>query len=43
MGRNDDPLNPWWYIKIPKQNGNCWIWGMTTKTTGPVDNIPIVK
>ena len=43
IGRNDDPNNPWWYIKIPNQTGNCWLWGMTATTTGNVDDLPIVR
>ena len=43
LGRNDDLKNPWWYIKIPDQNGNCWLWGMTARLTGTVEEIPIVK
>jgi hypothetical protein len=42
VGRNDVPGNPWWYIKIPDSNENCWLWGMTSKTTGRVKEIPIV-
>ena len=43
VGRNEDPNNPWWYIKIPNTGGNCWLWGMTTTTTGNLDEIPIIK
>ena len=43
IGRNNDPNNPWWYVKIPDQDGNCWLWGMTTTTTGNVDDLPIVR
>jgi hypothetical protein len=43
VGRNDDLKNPWWYIKIPNLSGNCWLWGMTAKMTGAVEQIPIVK
>lgn len=42
LGRNGDPKNPWWYIKIPNLSGNCWLWGMTATTTGNVDQIPIL-
>jgi hypothetical protein len=43
LGKNDDPGNPWWYIKIPDSNDTCWLWGMTAKITGTVEEIPIVK
>ena len=43
VGRNDDLKNPWWYIKIPNLSSNCWLWGMTAKMTGAVEQIPIVK
>jgi len=42
LGRNADPANPWWYIKIPNQNANCWLWGMTTKMAGNLNDIPII-
>jgi hypothetical protein len=41
--RNDDLKNPWWYIKIPNLSGNCWLWGMTARMTGAIEQIPIVK
>lgn len=43
VGRNDDPNNPWWYIKIPNRSGNCWLWGMTASTTGNVNDLPVIK
>jgi cellulose synthase/poly-beta-1,6-N-acetylglucosamine synthase-like glycosyltransferase len=43
VGRNADPINPWWYVKIPETDGNCWLWGMTTTMTGNFEEIPIVK
>src|SRR6266511_2066098 len=43
LGRNDDPKNPWWYVKIPDQSGNCWLWGMTAKMTGTLEEIPIIQ
>ena len=43
LGRNEDPNNPWWYIKIPGQGGNCWLWGRTATTDGDVDGLPVVK
>ncbi len=43
LGRNDNPKNPWWYVKIPDQSGNCWLWGMTATMNGNVDEIPIVR
>ncbi len=43
LGRNEDPNNPWWYIKIPDQDGNCWLWGRTATTDGDVDGLPVVK
>jgi hypothetical protein len=42
VGKNADPINPWWYIRIPDQDGYCWLWGMTATMTGSVDAIPIV-
>ncbi len=42
VGRNGDPNNPWWYIKIPNLSGNCWLWGLTATTTGNVDQLPIL-
>jgi len=42
LGRNADLTNPWWYIKIPNQNAHCWLWGLTTKLTGNLDDIPII-
>jgi hypothetical protein len=38
LGRNDNPKNPWWYVKIPDQSGNCWLWGMTATMNGNVDD-----
>jgi len=43
LGRNDDSQNPWWYVKMPGQSGNCWLWGMTATMSGNVDEIPIVR
>jgi hypothetical protein len=43
LGRNEDLANPWWYIKIPDDGGNCWLWGMTTNLTGTLEEIPIVR
>jgi hypothetical protein len=43
LGRNEDLTNPWWYVKIPDQSGNCWLWGMTATMSGDVDEIPIVR
>jgi hypothetical protein len=43
LGRNEDLANPWWYIKIPDEGGNCWLWGMTTDMTGTLEEIPIVR
>jgi cellulose synthase/poly-beta-1,6-N-acetylglucosamine synthase-like glycosyltransferase len=42
VGRNNDPNNPWWYIKIPNSSENCWLWGMTATTTGNVDKVPVI-
>jgi cellulose synthase/poly-beta-1,6-N-acetylglucosamine synthase-like glycosyltransferase len=42
VGKNDDALNPWWYVKLPDSSGNCWLWGMTATTAGPVDDLPIL-
>lgn len=43
VGRNDDPKNPWWYVKLPEQDRSCWLWGRTSTTSGNVDGVPIVK
>jgi hypothetical protein len=43
VGRNDDPNNPWWYVKIPDQDRKCWLWGQTSTTTGDVEGLPIIK
>ena len=43
VGKNDDPANPWWYVKIPDQDGYCWLWGLTATMSGNVDEIPIVR
>jgi hypothetical protein len=43
VGRNEDLTNPWWYVKIPETDGNCWLWGMTATMTGNIEEIPIVK
>lgn len=43
VGRNEDPNNPWWYVEIPDQGRNCWLWSKTTTTTGNVDGLPIIK
>jgi hypothetical protein len=43
IGRNDDPNNPWWYVNISAQQGNCWLWGKSVTTSGNLDAVPIVK
>jgi cellulose synthase/poly-beta-1,6-N-acetylglucosamine synthase-like glycosyltransferase len=43
LGRNDDPVNPWWYVKIPDGSGYCWVWSMTTTMDGKIEDIPIVQ
>jgi hypothetical protein len=43
VGKNDDPINPWWYIKIPDSKSYCWLWGMTSKMNGKLEDIPIVR
>jgi hypothetical protein len=43
VGRNEDPNNPWWYVKIPGQDGSCWLWGKTITTTGNLDGVPTIK
>ncbi len=42
VGKNDNPGNRWWYVKIPDSGGRCWLWGMAAKLTGPEADIPIV-
>ena len=41
LGRNADINNPWWYVKIPNSNENCWLWGLTSRLNGKVGDIPI--
>jgi hypothetical protein len=43
VGRNADLNNPWWYVKIPNSNAYCWLWGMTSRTTGNVEEVPIIE
>jgi hypothetical protein len=43
LGRNDDPNNPWWYVNISAEKGNCWLWGKAVTTSGNLDALPIVK
>jgi cellulose synthase/poly-beta-1,6-N-acetylglucosamine synthase-like glycosyltransferase len=43
LGRNDDLVNPWWYIRIPDQGGNCWLWSMTATMNGNINEIPIIR
>jgi hypothetical protein len=43
VGRNEDVVNPWWYIRVPESSEHCWLWGMTATLTGTVDEIPIVR
>jgi len=40
-GRNDDLINPWWYVKVPDTDDHCWLWGMTATMTGTLEDIPI--
>jgi hypothetical protein len=42
VGKNNDLLNPWWYVKLPDSDEHCWLWGMTATTTGPVEDLPIL-
>jgi hypothetical protein len=43
IGRNSDLTNPWWYVKIPNSRDNCWLWGMTARTTGNINDLPIIE
>jgi hypothetical protein len=43
VGRNDDPGNPWWFIKIPDSTGHCWLWGMTASMNGSLEDIPVTS
>ena len=43
LGRNDDLTNPWWYVKIPDQDGKCWLWGMTATLEGDLTEIPVIR
>ena len=43
VGRNDDPNNPWWYVRLPDQGGSCWLWGKTATTNGDVEGLPVIK
>jgi hypothetical protein len=39
VGRNAD--STWWLVK--SGNINCWISGTTGRTSGPLDNVPVVQ
>jgi len=43
VGRNADLINPWWHVKIPNRSGRCWLWGMTARMTGNVEEIPVIE
>lgn len=43
IGRNQDFNNPWWEVKTPDGEGTCWLWGMTSNTDGPVDELPVTE
>ena len=43
VGRNDDPGNPWWFIKIPDSTGRCWLWSMTASMNGSIEDIPVTS
>jgi hypothetical protein len=43
LRRIDDPLNPWWYVKISDGSGYCWVWSRTVTMTEKIEEIPIVK
>jgi uncharacterized protein YgiM (DUF1202 family) len=40
LGRNPDYDNTWWYVKIPGNNGNCWVSLTTAQAYGDFDEIP---
>jgi cellulose synthase/poly-beta-1,6-N-acetylglucosamine synthase-like glycosyltransferase len=42
LGRNNDPTNPWWYIKVPDSDETCWLWGMTARLSGSDAGIPVI-
>ncbi len=43
LGRNDNPGNTWWYIRDPAKDAECWLWGLAATTSGPINNVPILK
>jgi uncharacterized protein YgiM (DUF1202 family) len=43
VGRNPDYDNTWWYVKIPDNNGNCWVSLTTAQASGDFDEIPTKK
>jgi hypothetical protein len=42
VGRNPDFDNTWWYVKIPDDNGKCWVSLTTAQAYGDFDAIPTV-
>jgi len=44
IGKNDNfKINPWWYVVMPDTGERCWLWFYAAETTGPVEDVPIVK
>jgi hypothetical protein len=43
LGRNANPNNPWWYVKIPNSGEECWLWFYAARTRGPVEDVPIIE
>jgi cellulose synthase/poly-beta-1,6-N-acetylglucosamine synthase-like glycosyltransferase len=43
LGRNEDRSNTWWYVRLPGTGQKCWLWGMAATTTGPVEDVPVLK
>ncbi len=43
VGRNPDPTNTWWQVKIPGTNSKCWISLTTAQATGNFDAVPTVS
>ncbi len=42
LGRSQDLGNVWWYVTDQPTGTNCWLWGFSATTTGPVDKVPII-
>lgn len=43
IGKNADPLNPWWYVINPDTGEECWLWFYAAETRGPVEDVPVIE